>query len=144
MNDAAANARQVAGTHYRTAFQHWDLVAEAGMGYFDGQVTKYVSRWRKKNGLQDLEKAKHFAEKYYELLRAGTLHAVQGREAVKTNALLTTYIGAAQLDDQEAEVVMLLTRNHDATLVKLAIDIIDEIIDEIIAAEPGAGYVKQD
>lgn len=60
------NIRQVGGRHYCTGgdnYQHWDLVAETGMGYFEGQVTKYVSRWRKKNGIQDLQKALHFLEK---------------------------------------------------------------------------------
>lgn len=60
------NSRQVAGQHYRDvnpAYQHWDLVAEYDLDYFMGQVTKYVARWRKKNGLQDLEKAQHYLQK---------------------------------------------------------------------------------
>lgn len=62
-----ANARQVAGTHYRTAYQHWDLVADVRLGYYEGQVAKYVTRYHKKNGGQDLRKAEHFAEKLMEL-----------------------------------------------------------------------------
>ena len=37
------------------------------IGYFEGNVIKYVSRWRKKNGLADLEKAKHYIELLIEL-----------------------------------------------------------------------------
>lgn len=63
-----ANDRQVGGGHYAASYQHWDLVADLGLGYFEGQITKYVARWRKKNGLQDLEKAMHFLEKLVELV----------------------------------------------------------------------------
>lgn len=63
-----ANARQVAGSHYSGyPLQHWDLVAIFDWDYFQGQITKYLMRWKKKNGIQDLEKAAHFLEKYIEV-----------------------------------------------------------------------------
>lgn len=62
-----ANELQVGGAHYRAEYQHWDLVADTGMGYFEGQVTKYVVRWRKKNGVEDLKKALHYLNKLIEL-----------------------------------------------------------------------------
>ena len=56
-----ANKEQVAGTHYQIQpFQHWDFVLEARIPYMEGQILKYMSRWRNKNGLQDLKKAGHF------------------------------------------------------------------------------------
>ena len=61
-----ANERQIGGEHYKAAKQHWDWVQEAGLGYLPAQVAKYVTRWKKKNGLQDLEKARHFLEKLIE------------------------------------------------------------------------------
>ena len=68
----SANDRQVDGLHYGgTSHQHWDIVVEHQLDYFQGQVTKYIMRWRKKNGLTDLEKAKHFLEKYIEEIQAG-------------------------------------------------------------------------
>lgn len=72
--EGEANARQVGGQHYRTLnaqLQHWDLVAETGMGYFEGQITRYVARWRRKAGRQDLEKALHYCDKLTELVTAG-------------------------------------------------------------------------
>jgi hypothetical protein len=63
-----ANNRQVGGRHYASNVQHWDFAAaHFGRGYFKGQITKYVSRWRKKNGVQDLQKALHFLEKLMEI-----------------------------------------------------------------------------
>lgn len=62
-----ANDRQVAGTHYKKPVQHWDFVTAAGFSYLGGQVTKYVSRWKDKNGKVDLQKAEHFLQKMIEL-----------------------------------------------------------------------------
>lgn len=69
-----ANERQIGGKHYGLSnFQHWDLVALFKLDYFQGQITKYVMRWKQKNGVQDLEKAQHFLEKYIELEKQGKL-----------------------------------------------------------------------
>lgn len=68
-----ANDVQVGGNHYKNqSIQHWDYVAANDLDYFQGQITKYVSRWKDKNGIQDLEKADHFLKKYMELVRKGT------------------------------------------------------------------------
>lgn len=65
----SANEKQVAGSHYRSGIQHWDYVIANDLDYFQGQITKYVTRWKRKNGLTDLLKAQHFLEKYIELAR---------------------------------------------------------------------------
>lgn len=72
--DPNPNSHQIGGEHYREAnknYQHWDLVADYGMNYFIGNMTKYVCRWRKKGGVKDLEKAKHYLEKLIDLERGG-------------------------------------------------------------------------
>lgn len=63
-----ANDTQVGGNHYSQGdnLQHWDLVVMYGWDYFQGQITKYVMRWRHKNGIEDLKKARHFLDKYIE------------------------------------------------------------------------------
>jgi hypothetical protein len=56
---------QIGGTHYRSEYQHWDWVYDAlGGDYLLGCCTKYVVRWRRKNGLQDLIKSKHYLQKH--------------------------------------------------------------------------------
>lgn len=63
-----ANKIQIGGEHYKTAqFEHWDFVVAYKLDYFQGQITKYVSRCRNKNGREDLEKAAHFLQKYLEV-----------------------------------------------------------------------------
>lgn len=67
----SANKRQIGGSHYASALQHWDVVEDHGIGYLEGCASKYISRWRKKNGLQDLEKGLHFTDKTIELALTG-------------------------------------------------------------------------
>ena len=73
-----ANERQVGGEHYKSPIQHWDYVAANDLDYFQAQITKYVTRWKKKNGLQDLQKARHFLDKYIELQEEGHRHEADG------------------------------------------------------------------
>jgi hypothetical protein len=64
----SANEIQVAGSHYKTkAIQPWDYIAANELGYFEGNIVKYVSRWRDKGGVQDLRKAQHYLDKLIEL-----------------------------------------------------------------------------
>lgn len=71
----AANDRQVGGEHYLNmgAVQHWDLSALYQWDPMQYQIIKYTMRWRDKNGLLDLEKVVHFAEKYIEDVKAGRM-----------------------------------------------------------------------
>ena len=64
----SANERQEGGTHYQVlAIQPWDYIVANQLGYLEGNVVKYVTRWRDKSGLQDLLKAKHYLEKLIEI-----------------------------------------------------------------------------
>lgn len=66
--ESEANKRQHGGDHYkRLPYEHWDFVMDTGMNYLLGCATKYVARWRTKNGEEDLLKAVHYMEKALEL-----------------------------------------------------------------------------
>lgn len=68
MNEpSSANDVQVAGNHYRASVQHWDVVEDYCIGYCEAQATRYVTRWRKKDGPVALEKAQHYLTKLMEL-----------------------------------------------------------------------------
>lgn len=68
----STNDYQVGGSHYNTTFQHWDFVTECLGGlYLEGCATKYVTRWRKKNGIQDLQKSLHYIGKLKEISDTG-------------------------------------------------------------------------
>lgn len=57
-----ANKKQVAGSHYQREIQPWDIIKCWGLGFWRGNVVKYVLRSADKNGKEDLEKAKHYLE----------------------------------------------------------------------------------
>ena len=60
--------KQVEGNHYKVLpIPPIEYIHANAMGYMEGNVVKYVSRWREKNGLADLEKAKHYIELLIEL-----------------------------------------------------------------------------
>ncbi len=71
---STANDTQVGGTHYSLPIQPWDYTIANNLDYFQGTIVKYITRWRSKNGAEDLEKARHFLEKYIEAVKAGQLH----------------------------------------------------------------------
>lgn len=59
---------QVSGDHYKSLkIQPIEFIHANGIPFAEGNVIKYVSRWRAKGGLADLEKAKHFLELLIEL-----------------------------------------------------------------------------
>ena len=64
----SAKEEQIGGQHYKDmAIQPAEFITKNGIGYIEGSVIKYVCRWRKKNGIEDLKKAKHFLELLIEL-----------------------------------------------------------------------------
>ncbi len=40
----------------------FDFIHKNGLGFAEGNVVKYVCRWREKNGVEDLEKAIRYIE----------------------------------------------------------------------------------
>ncbi len=50
--------------HYTTGkIEVLDFIEDQKFGYLDGQVIKYVARYRHKNGLEDLLKAKFYLKR---------------------------------------------------------------------------------
>ena len=59
---------QIAGGHYKSLrIQPIEYIHANSIPFAEGSVIKYVTRWRDKGGLADLEKAKHFLELLIEL-----------------------------------------------------------------------------
>jgi hypothetical protein len=63
--------KQVSGDHYKgKAIQPIIYIHANNLGFCEGNVVKYVTRWRDKNGIADLEKAKHYIELLIEMENA--------------------------------------------------------------------------
>jgi hypothetical protein len=66
----SAKDYQIGGSHYKNkGVQPIEYIMANGLGFCEGNVIKYVSRWRDKNGLDDLLKAKHYLEFLIEEVR---------------------------------------------------------------------------
>lgn len=68
-NTSKANEKQIGGLHYKLPIEPWDYVIANNLGYLEGNIVKYVSRYKNKNGLQDLQKALHYLEKLIEVVQ---------------------------------------------------------------------------
>ena len=54
---------QEGGSHYKKlAIQPFEYVVKNGIGFAEGNVIKYVTRWKDKGGVEDLKKARHFLD----------------------------------------------------------------------------------
>jgi hypothetical protein len=66
--EGSALKEQVGGDHYsKLAIQPVEYITKNKLSYLAGNVVKYVTRYKDKNGLQDLQKAKHYVEMLIEL-----------------------------------------------------------------------------
>jgi hypothetical protein len=54
---------QIGGSHYvKMRIQPAEYIIKNGIGFCEGNVIKYVSRWRDKGGVEDLRKARHYID----------------------------------------------------------------------------------
>ena len=62
-DDAFPQERQIGGSHYKDFFiQPYEFIAKNDLSFFQGNVVKYVCRYKLKNGIQALEKIIHYCE----------------------------------------------------------------------------------
>lgn len=98
---------QVGGDHYRAEFQHWDWAAETQLGYLEGNASKYVSRWRKKNGVEDLKKALSYVMKLIGMHNQRPL-VPAGYRPLMCRAQLRRFTSAAGLSVPDVEIIQII------------------------------------
>lgn len=134
---------QYAGDHYKTEYQHWNLIPAMGYGheYYSAQASKYLTRWRKKNGIPDVLKGQHFIEKLLDLaVSRGNKFLPYGH--VKTDAdlqLVITdhmqshlryYFHVNEVDDATAAIIVLVMFANKPAMLVQAIDECKRLADE--------------
>ena len=63
-----ANAMQVGGRHYKELpIEPWDYIASNGLGFFEGNIVKYITRAATTKNRDDLLKAQHYLAKLLEI-----------------------------------------------------------------------------
>ncbi len=64
----SALEKQIGGGHYKDMpIQPVEFIHKNGIGFCEGAAIKYLCRWRVKNGLEDLKKARHFIDLLIEM-----------------------------------------------------------------------------
>ena len=62
-DEDVVNKTNIDPDHYHLEIQPFDYIHDNQMGFAEGNVIKYISRWRhKKDGLNDLYKAKQYID----------------------------------------------------------------------------------
>lgn len=61
--EEVAHARVHHPEHYTRGIECWDYIASHKLGFLEGNVIKYVTRYQLKNGLEDLLKARQYLER---------------------------------------------------------------------------------
>ena len=101
----SVNDTQIGGGHYiKNKYQHWDYVIDTNLHYLLSCATKYIARWRDKNGIEDLQKPIHYLEKAEE-------SGVFTRGKQDTNLMFRTEEFCNQLNDDDAMVIRLIVTN---------------------------------
>lgn len=55
----------VAPKHYKKyKIEPWEYILANDLDFFQGNVVKYITRWKDKGGMEDLCKAQYYLEKY--------------------------------------------------------------------------------
>lgn len=64
----SALSQQTGGDHYKTMpIQPVEFIHANSIPFMEGCAIKYLCRWRRKNGIEDLKKARHFIDLLIEL-----------------------------------------------------------------------------
>lgn len=59
---------QIDGSHYKDLIiQPIEYIHANKLPFIEGSIVKYITRWRNKNGISDLNKAKHLIDILIEL-----------------------------------------------------------------------------
>lgn len=149
------NESQVGGSHYKAGLQHWDYTIRAlANRYLEGNITKYVTRYKKKNGIQDLEKAIHYLDKLATEYEAGVVPPLLG--AVRERYPVVKFYDENDLDSSQRLVLDLVGNWQNRADLSRANEVLHQMLQRakreaarLEAIKAGAepmpkGYVDQD
>lgn len=126
MCDCPTYVAQEGGDHYQADYQHWDWVIDAEIGYLAGNATKYVSRWRKKNGIDDLKKALTYVDKMIATRKNSDWHYRPCRW--RTNEATKRFVASAGLNEAEADIVFTMSGPCPPEMLRLARERLEALI----------------
>ena len=132
--EKSALDEQVGGDHYRKlGIQPVELIRDINANFFQGNVIKYVTRYKDKNGIKDLEKAKHYLELMRELKPQIDTKLSQEYllEAV------TNYSTGNNLGDFERDIILsIIYKDGEESIpdenIDIAISLVSSLINKLI------------
>lgn len=132
--------KQVGGDWYNArpgVTQHKDYCIVVQAPYLEGCASKYVMRWQKKGGAQDLKKAVSYIE-FRMAAYAQGFYPWKG--CPKVIGLFSKFLSDNSIPDDEASIIDLILHWQDMKDLEKAI----KWIQELAYSEPGSFYVNQD
>lgn len=129
--ETMSEVKQVGGDHYLAEYQHWDWVFDIAMGYLEACATKYVTRWRKKNGIQDLEKAKSYVLKLVSQCDSNRNPINRSITEIPDSLMASCnemFFSKNNIPDEEANICSLLAIWTDREMLLDAVAYIDDLI----------------
>lgn len=120
-----ANDIQIGGDHYKTSnLQPWDLISRHNIAFLEGNIIKYMTRWRSKNGVQDLKKVQHYITKIEEIHDTG--YEPTGSAGPK---MVEDYCVANHVSDfREVIVISIFSNKWNANQLNHAALLVDSLI----------------
>jgi len=71
---------QVGGEHYKgMVIQPVEFIQKNRLGFVEGNIIKYICRWRAKNGIEDLHKVRHYIDLLIDLESAEAVKVKTGK-----------------------------------------------------------------
>ena len=62
-NDAFPQDKQIGGSHYKKfKIQPYEFISKNNLSFFQGNVVKYVCRYQRKGGTEDIKKIIHYCQ----------------------------------------------------------------------------------
>lgn len=93
--------------HYKGyQYEPIKFITDMKFDFVQGNILKYLVRYRKKNGLQDLKKAKNYAEFGHNYPTRVTTYGIVLEEGDNLNSVLS-FVSQEQFDQQTQDLLMI-------------------------------------
>lgn len=111
---------QIGGSHYKgLKMQPIELIAKTRCSYIQGNIVKYVTRYKEKNGKQDLEKVIHYAQLAISLGSFGNL-------GFRRISAFSTYCHVNNLSDRQTKIIQHTGCDNYSNVIEECIKLIAE------------------
>lgn len=117
-------------SYYKSPYQHWDFAIKLNLNYLEGCTTGYVTRWRGKNGIRDLLKARHYLDKMIE-----TAEYIRPLRNINVDAEVGKFVKENELSFLEHEYIFIICTYKKEKDLRNAYQILTRIIVKAQEAE---------